>query len=210
MVKACKHCLLELPLEQFYPHKRAADGHESICKKCSKVKTYAYRAANRKKVAAYQQRYKRRQAGLETPVRVQTEEEARASRLAAGKRYALAHPELDRMRKKRWRRENSAAVNEYQRVYMVKWRAENRERDNLLKARYRHARRAAGELPPVDTLLALLKRPCAYCSGLAVEIDHVIPVSKGGSNALENLAPACRGCNASKRNRTPEEWRETG
>ena len=42
---------------------------------------------------------------------------------------------------------------------------------------------------------------CAYCGTSLeskVEIDHVIPVSKGGSSWPSNLVPACRSCNARK------------
>ena len=43
---------------------------------------------------------------------------------------------------------------------------------------------------------------CQYCgcSGeeAELEIEHVIPVSKGGNNDIHNLATACRVCNRSK------------
>lgn len=46
---------------------------------------------------------------------------------------------------------------------------------------------------------------CQYCGGLADSIDHVIPRSRGGQNAWENVAAACRPCNLRKRDRTPDE-----
>lgn len=39
------------------------------------------------------------------------------------------------------------------------------------------------------------------------EIEHVIPVSRGGSNDLENLVWACRPCNRLKRTMTGDEFR---
>jgi len=36
---------------------------------------------------------------------------------------------------------------------------------------------------------------CAYCGELAEHVDHVRPVSKGGTNAPSNLVPACVACN---------------
>lgn len=40
---------------------------------------------------------------------------------------------------------------------------------------------------------------CAYCNGAqARTIDHVIPLSRGGSHDVENVVPACRVCNAHK------------
>lgn len=40
--------------------------------------------------------------------------------------------------------------------------------------------------------------PCSYCGGPASEKDHIVPVSRGGTGDWQNLAPACRACNASK------------
>jgi hypothetical protein len=40
--------------------------------------------------------------------------------------------------------------------------------------------------------------PCSYCGGPAGEKDHIIPVSRGGTGDWDNLAAACRKCNASK------------
>lgn len=38
-------------------------------------------------------------------------------------------------------------------------------------------------------------RPCAMCGGPADTIDHIVPLSFGGSNVPDNLQPACRSCN---------------
>lgn len=50
---------------------------------------------------------------------------------------------------------------------------------------------------------------CQYCGAYAVNLqcDHVIPISRGGSNDPENLVTACQRCNQSKHNKTPDEWR---
>ncbi|MEZ5133442.1 MAG: HNH endonuclease signature motif containing protein [Mycobacterium sp.] len=47
---------------------------------------------------------------------------------------------------------------------------------------------------------------CHYCGFPAGEVDHIVPVSRGGGVALANLAPACIDCNAEKRDRTVTEW----
>ena len=46
---------------------------------------------------------------------------------------------------------------------------------------------------------------CQYCGGAADSIDHIMPRSRGGQHAWENVAAACRPCNLSKRDRTPGE-----
>jgi 5-methylcytosine-specific restriction endonuclease McrA len=49
---------------------------------------------------------------------------------------------------------------------------------------------------------------CAYCgaTGVAVQRDCVLPISRGGRYTLENVVPACRSCNASKCNDEVTGW----
>lgn len=56
---------------------------------------------------------------------------------------------------------------------------------------------------------AILKRwgyACAYCGALAKHLDHVHPLSKGGSDTESNIVPACQRCNLSKGAKTLAEW----
>lgn len=50
---------------------------------------------------------------------------------------------------------------------------------------------------------------CVYCgtTEAALQLDHVIPKSRGGSDDPSNLVAACKRCNTSKGAKTPEEWR---
>lgn len=49
---------------------------------------------------------------------------------------------------------------------------------------------------------------CAYCGGRfgpsTLEMEHVIPSSRGGLTVWQNVVSACRACNQRKGNRTPE------
>ena len=46
---------------------------------------------------------------------------------------------------------------------------------------------------------------CQYCGHPAENVDHVIPRSKDGRHAWENVVAACRRCNSKKENRLPHE-----
>ena len=47
---------------------------------------------------------------------------------------------------------------------------------------------------------------CGTCGATSdLTIDHVVPISRGGSNHMDNLRPLCRPCNSRKHNKTAEE-----
>lgn len=53
-------------------------------------------------------------------------------------------------------------------------------------------------------------RACRYCgiplTKLTVTLDHVIPVSKGGTNDLDNLVACCKKCNHDKDSMSADEF----
>ena len=59
-----------------------------------------------------------------------------------------------------------------------------------------------------EYLLQKWDRKCAYCgkSDVPLEIEHILPKSRGGSNKVSNLTIACKPCNQKKGNKTPDEW----
>ena len=47
---------------------------------------------------------------------------------------------------------------------------------------------------------------CLYCTSRKdLTLDHVIPKSRGGKSTWDNLATACKKCNAIKGDKTPDE-----
>lgn len=57
-------------------------------------------------------------------------------------------------------------------------------------------------------LLEKWQRRCAYCGQPSpkLQIEHLIPKSRGGSDRLSNLVLACETCNRQKGNRTAQEF----
>ena len=53
------------------------------------------------------------------------------------------------------------------------------------------------------------KYTCLYCGEIMpdrLEVDHIVPRSRGGSNTPSNLVAACHDCNQEKGNQTAEEF----
>ncbi len=46
---------------------------------------------------------------------------------------------------------------------------------------------------------------CQYCGGVAENLDHIVPRSRGGAHTWNNVVASCRKCNSRKENKTPEE-----
>lgn len=59
-----------------------------------------------------------------------------------------------------------------------------------------------------EYLLEKWGRLCAYCGAkdTRLEIDHITPKSKGGSNRVSNLVVCCRPCNEKKSNRSIDDF----
>ncbi len=59
-----------------------------------------------------------------------------------------------------------------------------------------------------EYLLEKWNRTCAYCnaSDTPLEVEHIVPKSKGGSNRISNLTIACVPCNQAKSNRDIKDF----
>ena len=104
-------------------------------------------------------------------------------------------------------------------VLMLKGKAESLEEDPIRKIR------PDRNLPTVIRLRQFVRVPyrelpltkknifqrdnncCQYCgvNGNKLSIDHVIPRSRGGIDAWDNVVTACLKCNVIKGSRTPQE-----
>jgi 5-methylcytosine-specific restriction endonuclease McrA len=97
---------------------------------------------------------------------------------------------------KAWREANQDRV----RASIRRWREENRERSNLLSRLKKQRKRAAGRLTAADweLVIATYGGACLSCAKPEVTIDHIVPVSAGGRNEIDNVQPLCGFCNGSK------------
>lgn len=77
------------------------------------------------------------------------------------------------------------------------------------KRRRKRMARAHNDLSDADwTALREAWGGCAYCgaTGVPLQKDCVLALSRGGRYTLDNIVPACRSCNASKCNDEVTSW----
>ena len=59
-----------------------------------------------------------------------------------------------------------------------------------------------------EYLLTKWQRACAYCGAkeIALQVEHIVPKARGGSDRVDNLTLACEPCNQLKGNKTAAEF----
>lgn len=93
---------------------------------------------------------------------------------------------------------------------LVRFDMQKLENPEIVGVEYQHGTLFGYEVK--EYLLQKFGHRCAYCAGasgdLVLEVEHVVPRSRGGSNRVSNLAIACRTCNVEKGSLHPREWLE--
>lgn len=118
-------------------------------------------------------------------------------RKATTKRYREHHrEELRRKGREYWER----VPVEKKREAALRWSKTPKGRIHRREAAHRR-RGATPNAEAREYMAILLKDPCIYCGKPATEIDHIVPLTDGGTGAWDNLAGICRSCNSIKGNR---------
>lgn len=112
-------------------------------------------------------------------------------------KYRNEHLETSTVNSRKWKAANPDKVSIHNRVMNAK------------------RRRAPGKFTKADIqrIYQAQRGKCYYC-GVSVgddyHVDHVISLSRGGTNWPDNLVIACPTCNIHKQNKLPHEWSEGG
>lgn len=127
-------------------------------------------------------------------------------------------PERARQAWREWREENKERdrdrVRKWKEANHVKTREHNRSGGKRRRARESGAIGSHTEAQ-VAELFGRQKGRCAYCRGKLTKenkhLDHIRPLSRGGSDNVSNLQWLCQPCNQRKHAKDPLAWaREIG
>lgn len=190
--KRCSRCNQYLPAttRNFARTKSFTFGLFSVCKPCC-----------RENYAANAEMYRTRK----NESRRKHVDAVRAARRA---RYH-ANPEKERQATRQWREKHLDQAK----AACAKWFKEHPEKRAVYDQQKRERKlKAEGAFTAKDVLhqYNIQQGHCYWCSQLVdstYHVDHIIPLSRGGTNWPANLAIACEHCNLSKGPKLPfEEW----
>ena len=195
-MKPCSRCGEVKEFDLFPRNAASPDGRYSLCKACTKESKAAYRL--RPEVI---ERERARLAKSYADNRVVLLEKRKV-------RYIQNKP-AERERQRRWLSENI----EKQRKSCRDWAKNNPEKMRAIVARRRALLVGSGGRYTKDDISEMkLKQgnQCACCGFALIDfhVDHVIPLTKGGTNWPDNLQLLCPPCNRSKGNKLPHEFIE--
>lgn len=191
--KTCTKCKETKETSEFSKDKSKKDGLRSSCKACKKAYDKKYVEENKEKKYAANYAYNASHRA-EKAVYDKKRREAKKDEINKAKRIYW-HFGGGKEKKKEW------SVRNYDKVYSYGVAGSAKRRALLGKFNLSHAefRIWKDAQPKVCTY-------CGTCCKDSFHVDHVIPLSKGGEHAIENLAIACPSCNFSKNNKLVEEW----
>jgi 5-methylcytosine-specific restriction endonuclease McrA len=188
--KICNKCNVEKHLDSFHLNPKLRDGHKGTCKECKNKAGRKSYTDNREKrlVSAKKSRekYKEKYA-------------------VKKKEYEKANREKIKMRQRLFYRENTEAKAKKQ-ARRDAWLVEHPEKRKEYSERRRFKMTLGSNPEVLEYSRILMRDPCWYCGGITTTVDHIVSISKGGTNDCTNLAACCDNCSSSKGEKSLLVW----
>lgn len=205
--RVCSKCGEAKPLNQFEKDNRVPSGRGTRCRVCVREYARQWRNTNRDAYNAYFKSYYQQHKDEHAEDTSRWYRANKSKVRAAGRRRYAVNP--DPLKEKRQRQ--YWAKPDRERANARRWRKANPIAHRAHEAHRRALKlHSNGKYTPADVqrLLETQAGLCHWCQSLldVYHVDHVVPLSRGGSNSAENIALACPSCNLRKKDKTPEEW----
>jgi 5-methylcytosine-specific restriction endonuclease McrA len=85
---------------------------------------------------------------------------------------------------------------------------DKKEIDRAKKRRRQQAQYYIGKNGVREAVLERCNHQCVNCGKEEnLQIDHILPISRGGEDKLDNLQVLCRTCNVEKGSKTMSQWK---
>jgi 5-methylcytosine-specific restriction endonuclease McrA len=188
--RECCRCKKTKPASEF-PLKNKSKpelGTKSYCHLCIREVHRENNHANREILSRRAREYKRRNREKTLNSLKDWHRRNKQKQSEYGKKYRTEHLSFVRELCKAWREENPEKVREHH------------------QRRWARMKNAAGKFTMREfrKLCAKYDNRCLCCGTelSKLEPDHIIPLSRGGSNSIDNIQPLCHHCNVSKYTKT--------
>lgn len=199
----CIKCKAFYPSTREYWH-RDRMTLKTICKKCCAEYGWAYRNRDPEE---YLKKQRERQSNRKDKRRAY--DVANAERIAQKKReWRKANPDKVKKHKRDSQRRNSESHSIRNKRYRQRYPEKIREQSRVKWAR-RKTTEGKYTTEDIERLYEEQHGYCAYCGIRLFEefhVDHVVPITRGGTNYYDNLLLACPHCNQSKNDKLVNEW----
>ena len=213
-MKTCSKCGEIKPLGEFSTKGVDRNGNKRVngrCKPCHKSYMKSYYSDN-KGTLLEKMKAKRDDPVTGAEIRERKRQYTKTQRgrelqaIRASKHYE-SNKEAIKRRAMEWEKSKGP---EYSKIRHAVWRSKNRDAARSHVRKRRELLKLAGELS-VESLKSRLDYygwKCIYCgSSDKLEVEHRIPLSRGGTNLPANLVPACKSCNCKKGTKTETEFK---
>jgi 5-methylcytosine-specific restriction endonuclease McrA len=201
--KVCTKCAQEKPLDAFDREKRGLHGRRADCKQCrNEYRKNLYHTSDKYRNAqkAYQaQHYQENTERIKD--RVKRYAEQNKDKVLENKRRYW-HEDVDKEAYNEKRMEQYYERTENEPGYREKTRVWGRVGAKRTKAKRKGAP-GSYTSQEWEELCDRYGRICLCCKRkVKLTVDHIKPISKGGSNDISNLQPLCSRCNRKKHTKT--------
>lgn len=212
-MKRCCRCHIHKELTEFPKDVSRADGYSYACRSCRNIAACKYYRAHPEKDKARRLRRKNADYARWCEVeRLRSRKWREANRERYLRNARACRKRRDKAKEKiyieAWRKANAARRKQGDRD----WQRRNRDKRNTQMQKRRAWKQASGGSHTTDqwkTLVAQYDHRCAYCKEQKpLTRDHIVALSRGGTNDISNILPACLSCNSSKGTKTLDEWRQ--